>query len=190
MISASRAGWKAASRPPRLLAATIEMMSARSISRSCTLSSISSRRWRNSARSDGVAGMVSFAQRGLIVLETGPGEIKENVDMGHPRSLPSAPKLRTGDRALRGAVRPPCNRLGLDVDIDLAAPALTTRAGVARPSSARARAVAARLRGRFRPVYDRVSDLRQTQPGSHERHPGLPRADRRPICRRSPSDHQ
>src|ERR1700730_16608619 len=45
--------------------------------------------------------------KGLIVLETGPGEIKENVDMAHLRSLPSAPSSRTGGRDLRSAVGRP-----------------------------------------------------------------------------------
>ena len=55
---------------------------------------------------------------------------------------------------------------------------------------ARARAAAARLRDRFRPVHDRLPDLRHAQPGSVERDPGLPCADRRPVRRRSASDHR
>src|SRR5439155_18205319 len=45
--------------------------------------------------------------KGLILLETGPGEIKENVDMAHLRSLGSAPKVETGDRAFGGAAGRP-----------------------------------------------------------------------------------
>ena len=54
----------------------------------------------------------------------------------------------------------------------------------------RARAVAARLRRRFRPVHDRLSDLRHAQPRTGQRDPGLPRADRRPIRRRPAPDHR
>src|SRR5262249_44916109 len=173
--------------PSLLLAATTETIPARSIKRSCSLSSISSRRRRNSARSGGVRSMVS-SPWGRILLESRPGEIKENVDMPCVRSLPSGPESGTGGRSIEGLIG--CLVIGLDAGFDLTEPRLAFGSGLARTPFACAGTPAARLRDRFWPVHYRVSDLWLAQSGPVERHPGLSCADWGPIRRRPPSDHR
>ena len=115
MISASRAGlMRRDSRRCLLDAATCATISIRSISRSCSRSSISSMRRRNSSRSDGISDMVQIAVGAALVV--GSTSVKSKKTLTCQARFPSySPRRRAlAARVARPVGSPPTADLGLE----------------------------------------------------------------------------